>query len=213
MIAAIIRRDCARGWAGGAAAMPVIFVLMVATLVPFALGPDTRLLAATGGGMLWVAALLASLLPIDRLIDPDRDAGVLDQMIVRGARDETIMAAKLLAHWLNFGPPLLVACLPAAALLQLPGETLLRLELSLLIGTPGLAALALMTAAITAGLKGSSALSGLLVLPLAVPLLIFGAGALDANSGAALKLLAASALLLVAMAPFAAGAAMRAGRE
>jgi len=213
MIAAIIRRDCARGWAGGAAAMPVIFVLMVATLVPFALGPDTRLLAATGGGMLWVAALLASLLPIDRLIDPDRDAGVLDQMIVRGARDETIMAAKLLAHWLNFGPPLLVACLPAAALLQLPGETLLRLELSLLIGTPGLAALALMTAAITAGLKGSSALSGLLVLPLAVPLLIFGAGALGANSGAALKLLAASALLLVAMAPFAAGAAMRAGRE
>lgn len=213
MIGAIIRRDCARGWAGGAAAMPVIFVLMVATLVPFALGPDTRLLAATGGGMLWVAALLASLLPIDRLIDPDREAGVLDQMIVRGARDETIMAAKLLAHWLNFGPPLLLACLPAAALLQLPGETLLRLELSLLIGTPGLAALALMTAAITAGLKGSSALSGLLVLPLAVPLLIFGAGALDANSGAALKLLAASALILVAMTPFAAGAAMRAGRE
>ncbi|CAN5336402.1 heme exporter protein CcmB [soil metagenome] len=213
MIGAIIRRDCARGWAGGAAAMPVIFVLMVATLVPFALGPDTRLLAATGGGMLWVAALLASLLPIDRLIDPDREAGVLAQMIVRGARDETIMAAKLLAHWLNFGPPLLLACLPAAALLQLPGETLLRLELSLLIGTPGLAALALMTAAITAGLKGSSALSGLLVLPLAVPLLIFGAGALDANSGAALKLLAASALILVAMTPFAAGAAMRAGRE
>lgn len=213
MIGAIIRRDCARGWAGGAAAMPVIFVLMVATLVPFALGPDTRLLSATGGGMLWVAALLASLLPIDRLIDPDREAGVIDQMIVRGARDETIMAAKLLAHWLNFGPPLLLACLPAAALLQLPGETLLRLEVSLLIGTPGLAALALMTAAITAGLKGSSALSGLLVLPLAVPLLIFGAGALDANVGAALKLLAAASLVLVAMAPFAAGAAMRAGRE
>jgi heme exporter protein B len=213
MIGAIIRRDCARGWAGGAAAMPVIFVLMVATLVPFALGPDTRLLVATGGGMLWIAALLASLLPIDRLIDPDRESGVLDQMIVRGARDETIMAAKLLAHWLNFGPPLLVACLPAAALLQLAPETLWRLELSLLIGTPGLAALALMTAAITAGLKGSSALSGLLVLPLAVPLLIFGAGSLGADSGAALKLLAASALILVAMAPFAAGAAMRAGRE
>lgn len=213
MIGAIIRRDCARGWAGGAAAMPVIFLLMVATLVPFAIGPDAALLGATGGGMLWVAALLASLLPIDRLIDPDRESGVLDQLVVRGARDETIMAAKLVAHWLNFGPPLLFACLPAAALLNLPGETLVRLELSLLIGTPGLAALALMTAAITAGLKGSSALSGLLVLPLAVPLLIFGAGALGGNSGAALKLLAASALILVAMAPFAAGAAMRAGRE
>ncbi|HEX7856682.1 MAG TPA: heme exporter protein CcmB [Sphingobium sp.] len=213
MIGAIIRRDCARSWTGGAVAMPVIFVLMVATLVPFALGPDPTLLAATGGGMLWVAALLASLLPVDRLIEPDRDSGLFDQLVVRGARDETIMAAKLLAHWLNFGPPLLVACLPAAALLQLPTGVLLRLELSLLIGTPGLAALALMTATLTAGLRGSSALTGLLVLPLAVPLLIFGAGALGENSGAALKLLAASALVLVAMAPFAAGAAMRAGRE
>ncbi|MET0239960.1 MAG: heme exporter protein CcmB [Sphingobium sp.] len=213
MILAIIRRDCARSWAGGAAAMPVIFVLMVATLVPFALGPDPRLLSATGGGMLWVAALLAALLPVDRLIEPDLDSGLIDQLVVRGMRDDTVMAAKLAAHWLNFGPPLLVALLPAAALLQLPGEVLLRLELSLLIGTPGLAALALMTAALTAGLKGSSALSGLLVLPLAVPLLIFGAGSLGVESGAALKLLAASALVLVAIAPFAAGAAMRAGRE
>lgn len=213
MIGAIIRRDCARGWAGGSAAMPVVFVLLVATLIPFALGPDPRLLSATGGGMLWIAALLASLLPIDRLIEPDREAGIFDQLIVRGARDETVMAAKLLAHWLNFGPPLLIACLPAAALLQLTPDILARLLLSLLIGTPGLAALALMTAAITAGIRSSSALAGLLVLPLAVPLLIFGAGALGPNSGAALKLLAASALVLVAMAPFAAGAAMRAGRE
>ncbi|MET0363240.1 MAG: heme exporter protein CcmB [Sphingobium sp.] len=213
MIGAIIRRDCARSWTGGAVVMPVIFVMMVATLVPFALGPDPALLAATGGGMLWVAALLASLLPVDRLIEPDRESGLFDQLIVRGARDETIMAAKLLAHWLNFGPPLLIACLPAAALLQLPGNVLWRLEISLLIGTPGLAALALMTAALTAGLRGSSALTGLLVLPLAVPLLIFGAGALGGDSAAALKLLAASALILVAMAPFAAGAAMRAGRE
>ncbi|HEX7873953.1 MAG TPA: heme exporter protein CcmB [Sphingobium sp.] len=213
MIRAIIRRDCMRSWTGGAVAMPVIFVMMVATLVPFALGPNPALLAATGGGMLWVAALLASLLPVDRLIEPDRESGLFDQLIVRGARDETIMAAKLLAHWLNFGPPLLIACLPAAALLQLPGDVLWRLEMSLLIGTPGLAALALMTATLTAGLRGSSALTGLLVLPLAIPLLIFGAGALGENSGAALKLLAASALILVAMAPFAAGAAMRAGRE
>lgn len=213
MIGAIIRRDCVRSWGGGAAAMPVIFVLMVATLVPFALGPSPSLLSATGGGMLWVAALLASLLPIDRLIEPDRESGFFDQLIVRGAREETIMAAKLAAHWLNFGPPLLFACLPAAALLQLSTETLLRLVVSLLIGTPGLAALALITATLTAGLRGSSALAGLLVLPLAVPLLIFGAGALGPNSGAALKLLAASALILVAIAPFTAGAALRAGRE
>lgn len=213
MIAAIIRRDCARSWAGGAVAMPVIFILMVATLIPFAIGPNPVMLAATGGGMLWVAALLASLLPIDRLIEPDRESGLFDQLVVRGARDETIMAAKLAAHWLNFGPPLLLACLPASALLDLSGEVLLRLELSLLIGTPGLAALALMTATLTAGLRGSSALAGLLVLPLAVPMLIFGAGALGAHGGSALKLLAASALILVAIAPFAAGAALRAGRE
>jgi len=117
------------------------------------------------------------------------------------------------AHWINFGPPLLIAVLPAAALLQLPAETLLRVALSLAMGTPGLAALALMVAALTSGLRGSSALIGLLVLPLAVPLLIFGAGSLGPDSGSALKLLGACSLLLVAMAPFAAGAAMRAGRE
>jgi len=193
--------------------MPVVFVLLVATLAPFALGPDPDLLSATGGGILWIAALLASLLPVDRLIDPDREAGFIDQLIVRGVRDETIMAAKLVAHWINFGPPLLIAVLPAAALLQLPAETLLRVALSLAMGTPGLAALALMVAALTSGLRGSSALIGLLVLPLAVPLLIFGAGSLGPDSGSALKLLGACSLLLVAMAPFAAGAAMRAGRE
>ncbi|HTH28922.1 MAG TPA: heme exporter protein CcmB [Sphingobium sp.] len=213
MIGKVILRDCRRSWAGGAAAMPIVFVLLVATLVPFALGPDTALLRATGGGILWIAALLASLLPVDRLIDPDREGGVLDQLVVRGMRDETIIAAKLAAHWLNFGPPLLIAILPAAALLQLPGETILRVGLSLAIGTPGLAALAIMVAALTSGLRSSSALVGLLVLPLAVPLLIFGAGSLGPDGGSALKLLGAASLLLVAMAPFAGGAALRAGRE
>jgi heme exporter protein B len=213
MIGAIILRDCARNWTSRSAAMPVIFVLLVATLVPFALGPAPRLLGATGGGMLWIAALLASLLPVDRLIDPDREAGVLDQLAVRGISDEAIVAAKLAAHWLNFGPPLLVAVLPSSALLGLPGGTLATLEITLLLGTPGLAALAIMAAALTAGIRSSSALVGLLVLPLAVPLLIFGAGALGSNSGSALKLLAAASLILVAMAPFAGGAALRAGRE
>jgi heme exporter protein B len=213
MIGAIILRDCARNWTSRSAAMPVIFVLLVATLVPFALGPDPHLLGATGGGMLWIAALLASLLPVDRLIDPDREAGVLDQLAVRGISDEAVVAAKLAAHWLNFGPPLLVAVLPSSALLGLPGTTLVTLEITLLVGTPGLAALAIMAAALTAGIRSSSALVGLLVLPLAVPLLIFGAGALGANSGSALKLLAAASLILVAMAPFAGGAALRAGRE
>ncbi len=210
---AILRRDLILALGRGGAAMPLIFFLLVAMLYPFAVGPDAALLARSGGGMLWVAALLAALLPIDRLIQPDQDAGMLDQYRVRGIADETVAFAKMFAHWLSFGPPLLLAALPAAALLKLPGETVERLLAALAIGTPGLAALALATAALTAGLRGTSALSGLLMLPLAVPLLIFGAGSLAPEGMGALKLLAATSLLLVAGAPFAAGAALRSLRD
>ena len=163
--------------------------------------------------MLWIAALLASLLPVDRLITPDRDAGVLDQIALRGVGEEMVMLARLIAHWLGFGPALMIATLPASALLKLDGATVGMLELGLLIGTPALAALGLLVASLTAGLRSSGALAGLLALPLAVPLLIFGAGTLGDGSGAALKFLGATSLLLVAITPFAAGAAIRAGRE
>lgn len=209
----IILRDVRAAWSGGGAWLPVIFLAMVASLYPFAVGPDAKLLNATGGGMLWIAALLAALLPIERLIAPDVQSGQCDQYLVRGISDETIALAKMIAHWLSFGPPLMVAALPAAALLKLDGDALMRLEMGLGIGTPALAAMGVMTAALTAGLRSAGALSGLLALPLAVPLLIFGAGALHEGSGAALKFLAAIALLLVAITPIAAGAAMRAGRE
>lgn len=211
--ARILARDLAHAFAGGGGALPLIFFLLVATLFPFAIGPDARLLAATGGGALWMAALLAALLPVDRLIEPDATAGVLDQYAVRGLSEEMVAAAKLIAHWLSFGPPLMIAALPAAALLRLDGATLWRLEAGLAIGTPGLAALALLTSALTLGLRGAGALAGLVMLPLAVPILIFGAGALDGEDNGGLKLLAAAALLLVAITPFAAGAALRAARE
>lgn len=210
---ALIARDTGFAYRSGGAWLPLAFLLMVATLFPFAVGPDTALLARTGGGVIWIAALLAALLPIDRLIMPDRDSGLLDQLVLRGMADELIAIAKLIAHWLSFGPPLMLAALPAAALLKIDGGTLWRLELGLAIGTPALAALGLMVSALTAGLRSSGALAGLLALPLAVPLLIFGAGSLEAGSGAAMKLLAAAALLLVGIAPIAAGAALRAGRE
>jgi heme exporter protein B len=119
----------------------------------------------------------------------------------------------MIAHWLSFGPPLMLACLPAAALLKLDGATLGRIEAGLAIGTPGLAALAVTTSALTAGLRGAGALAGLVMLPLAVPLLIFGAGALGDQGAGGLKLLAAASLLLVAGTPFAAGAALRASRD
>jgi heme exporter protein B len=209
VIAALIARDLRRQWRGGGIWMPVAFFLLVATLFPFAIGPDSETLARVGPGAAWVAALLAALLPIDRLIAPDMDTGVLDQLAVRGASDEAVAAAKIAAHWLGFGPPLMLAAIPAAALLRLDGAALLRLELALLIGTPGLAALALATAALIAGLRGAGALAGLVMLPIAVPLLIFASG----GGPEAIKLLAATSLVLVAGAPFVAGAAIRVARQ
>ena len=193
--------------------LPILFFLLVATLYPFGIGPDGALLERTGGGMLWIAALLAALLPVDRLIAPDAESGVFDQLSIRGAGDEMVASAKILAHWLSFGPPLMIAAIPAAALLRLNESTLVQLELGLLLGTPGLAALAVMVAGITAGLRSTGALAGLLMLPLAVPLLIFGAGSLGDTSGSALKLLGACSLLLCAIAPFATGAAIKAMRD
>jgi heme exporter protein B len=213
LLLTLIIRDLRLAFGRGGAVLPVVFFLLVATLYPFGVGPDGALLAKTGGGVLWIAALLASLLPIDRLIAPDAESGVLDQLALREVSDEGVALAKVTAHWLSFGPPLMIAAIPAAGLLRLEGDTLMRLELGLLLGTPGLAALAVMVAAITAGLRGSGALAGLLLLPLAVPLLIFGAGALDPAGGSAFKLLAAVSLLLCAIAPFASGAAIRAMRE
>lgn len=213
VMALLVARDLRQAWQSAGLWLPVAFLLLVASLYPFAVGPNAALLRRSGGGMLWIAALLASLLPVDRLVTPDRDAGVLDQIALRGVGDEVMMLARLIAHWLGFGPALMIATLPASALLKLDGATVWMLELGLLIGTPALAALGLLVASLTAGLRSSGALAGLLALPLAVPLLIFGAGTLGDGSGAALKFLGAASLLLVAITPFGAGAAIRAGRE
>lgn len=211
MIAALIARDVRRT-IGGAAWLPVGFFLLVATLIPFAIGPDPRLLARIAAGALWIAALTAALLPIERLIEPDRADGILDQLSLRGIAEESLAASKIAAHWLTFGPLLLLAAVPGAVMLGIAPDGLARALLALAIGSLGLAALAVMVAALTAGLPRAGALAGVLLLPLAVPLLIFGAAASgDPNSGA-LLLEAAVALLLVAAAPFVAGAAIRAGR-
>jgi heme exporter protein B len=204
MIGALISRDVRRGFTG-AAWLPIAFFLLVAALAPFAIGPDARLLSRIGPGMLWIAALTAALVPVERLIEPDRAGGVLDQLFLHGVADESVAAAKLLAHWLTFGPLLLVAAIPASALLAMDGASLVRTEIALAIGTPALAALAVAIAALTAGLPRAGSLAGLLLLPLAVPLLIFGAAD-------AWLLEAAVSLLLTAGAPFVAGAAIRSAR-
>ena len=204
---ALIRRDLRRSVSSGGATLVIAFFLLVATLFPFAIGPDAALLARIGGGVIWTAALLAALLPVERLVGPDLEAGVFDQFAVRGLSMVSVAMAKTIAHWLSFGPPLMLAAIIAAGLLNLSADTLLRVEIGLLIGTPGLAALAVVTSALVAGVRGGGAVTGLVMLPLAVPLLIFGAGAGEGEG--ALKLLAATSLLLVAGAPFVAGSAMR----
>ncbi|HXC75158.1 MAG TPA: heme exporter protein CcmB [Sphingomicrobium sp.] len=204
MIGALIARDVRRGFTG-AAWLPAAFFLLAVALMPFGVGPDARLLGRIGPGVLWIAALTAALLPIERLIEPDRADGVLDQLVLHGVADETIAASKIAAHWLTFAPLLLIAAVPGSALLAMDGASLARTEIALAVGTPGLAALAVAIASVTAGLPRAGSLAGLLLLPLAVPLLIFGA----AN---ALLLEAAVSLLLTAGAPFVAGVAIRASR-
>ena len=212
MTRALIAREVRRGLSG-AAWLPVAFFLLVATIVPFAVGPDARLLGQIGGGALWIAALTAALLPIERLVEPDRADGVLDQLALAGVAEETVGAAKIAGHWLTFGPLLLIACVPASYLVGLDGAALQRCLIALAIGTPALAALAVAVAALTSGLPRAGALAGLLLMPLAVPLVIFGAAATGDGESAALKLEAAVALLTVAGAPFVTGSAIRAARS
>lgn len=206
-------RTLLSGGRRGGASLPLLFFLAVAMLYPFAVGPDAPLLARTGGGVIWVAALLASILPLDRLITPDLELGMFDQLALRGISEESVVAVRMVAHWLSFAPLLLLATLPASALLGLENETLRIVLLGLLAGTPGLAAIGVMIAALTAGLRGGAALSGLLLIPLAVPILIFGAGSLARQELTGVALAGAISLLLVAITPFAGGAALRAARE
>jgi heme exporter protein B len=211
LIGALIARDVRRGLTGGAW-LPLAFFLLIAALVPFAIGPDARLLSGIGPGVLWIAALTAALLPIERLIEPDRADGVLDQLALHGMAEEVIAVCKIAAHWLTFAPLLMVAALPASALLGLDRATLAGVLVSLWIGMPGLAALAVAVAALTAGLPRAGSLAGLLLFPLAVPLLIFGASVSGGGGNAALLLESAISIALLAGAPFVTAAAIRAAR-
>jgi heme exporter protein B len=206
MLATLIRRDLALLVRSPALWMPVMFFVLVAALFPFAVGPDARLLGRIAPGVVWVAALLAALLPVETLVAPDVDDGTIDQYAARGIALELVMVARIIAHWLGFALPLLAALPVAGVLLGLDGAAGTRMALALLLGTPALAALGVVAAALTAGLRGGGALAGLIVLPLALPILIFGVGA---DAPGALKLLAAASLVALAVVPFAAAAALK----
>jgi heme exporter protein B len=216
MLAVIFLRDLSRllpGGRQGGTILPLLFFLAVAMLYPFAVGPDAPVLARTGGGVIWVAALLAAILPLDRLVAPDLEQGFFDQWALRGVAEEAVIAVRVVAHWISFAPPLLLAALPASALLGLPGPVLRTVLLGLLLGTPGLAAIGVTIAALTASLRSGAALAGLLLIPLALPLLVFGAGSLTPGGEDGLALTGAISLALIAIAPFAGGAAIRAARD
>ena len=206
MLLALVRRDLALLVRSPALWLPVLFFVLVAAIFPFAIGPDARLLARIAPGVVWVAALLAALLPVETLVAPDLEDGTIDQLVARGIAMELVMTARVIAHWLGLALPLLAALPIAGVLLGVDAAVMLRLALALLLGTPALAALGVVAAALTAGLRGGGALAGLIVLPLALPVLIFGVGA---DAPGALRLLAAASLVVLAMSPFAAAAALK----
>ena len=198
---------------GGSAALALAFFALVATLVPLGVGADLRLLARIAGGVLWVGAVLAALLSLDRLYQGDFDDGSLELIALSPLSLEQVALAKLLAHWISTGLPLTLLSPLLAVLFGLPAPAMLALFVSLLIGTPAVSAIGAIGASLTLSLKRGGLILPLIVLPLLVPAVIFGAGsvgsALDHLSNGALGLLAAFAAASVLLSPFAAAACVR----
>jgi heme exporter protein B len=200
---------------GGGALMGVLFFLVVVTLVPFALGPDLALLKRIGPAILWLAALLANLLALDRLFAADHEDGSLDLLLMSQAPLELVVAVKGLAHWLTTGLPLIIAAPLIGLLLNLDALADAALVLTLLVGTPALTFIGLIGAAIAVALRRGGLLLAVLVLPLTVPVLIFGVAAANAaltgpvSFGTPFTFLCALSLASLVVGPFAAAAALR----
>jgi len=193
---------------------PLVFFLIVTTLFPLSLSPEPRLLRQLAPGVLWVAALLASLLSLDGLFKGDAEDGTLEQLALSGQALSAVVVAKTVAHWLVSGASLVLVSPVVALALGIPTGAFVQMLSSLALGTLTLSWLGAIGAGLTVGLKRGSVLLSLIVLPLAMPLLIFGANATDraiSGLGAAgpLYLLAALCVLTTTLAPFAATAALR----
>jgi heme exporter protein B len=200
---------------GGGALMGVLFFLVVVTLTPMALGPDLTLLQRIGPAILWLAALLASLLALDRLFAADHKDGSLDLILLGRAPLELVVAVKALAHWLTTGVPLIIAAPLIGLLLNLDAGAEAALVLTFLVGTPALTFIGLIGAAIAVTLRRGGLLLAVLVLPLAVPVLIFGVAAANAAVagpvpfGTPFTILCGLTLASLVVGPFAAATALR----
>ncbi len=203
---------------GGGGGMAVFFFLITISIVPLGVGPDLNLLARIAPGMLWVALLLSALLTLDRLFQADHEDGTLDLFVMGTLPLELVVLAKALGHWLTTGLPLIVAAPLLGLLLNLPLAGMGPLMLAMAIGSPALSLLGVVGAALAVGVRRGGLLISLLVLPLYVPVLIFGVSATRAAlvavpgdlGGRSLLLLGAVTLVSLVLGPFGGAAALRA---
>lgn len=204
---------------GGGAGIGVVFFLALVTVVPFAVGPDLPLLARIGPAVLWIGALLASLLGLDRIFSADHDDGSLDLLLLAPVPLELIVVAKGAAHWAATGLPLVIAAPLLGLLLGLEPTILGAIALTLLIGTPALTFLGLIGAALAVALPRGGLLVAVLILPLSIPILIFGVAATAAAAGGPVpfatpfRLVAALSLATLVIGPLAAASAIRHVRD
>jgi heme exporter protein B len=218
-MSALFRRDLRLALsAGGGALMGVLFFLVLVTMLPFAIGPELALLRRIGPAMLWLGALLASLLTLDRLFAADHDDGSLDLMLMSRTPLELSVLAKALAHWATSGLPLVIAAPILGLMLDIDLRAAWGVTLTLLAGTPALTLFGCIGAALSVTLRRGGLLLPILVLPLCVPVLIFGVMATQAAAqeglfGAPFLVLCALSLVALVIGPFAAAAALRSGGE
>jgi len=214
-VIALLLRDLKLAFrAGGGFGLGLAFFLIVTVMVPFSVGPQSQLLSTIAPGVLWLGALLACLLSLDRLLALDWEDGSLDLLATAPLPLESTVTIKALAHWLTTGLPLVLAAPVLGVLLNLPGPGYLWLVISLLLGTPALSVIGTFGAALTVGLKRGGLLLSLLVLPLYVPTLIFGAevarrGAIGMETQTPLLMLAGITAFSIALLPFASAAVLR----
>ena len=218
-LAAVLRRDLLLALRQrGDVANVLLFFFVVVSMFPLSLNPEPATLRLIGAGTVWVAALLAAILSLPRLFANDHADGSLEQLLLAGQPLPLIVIGKVLAHWLVTGAPITLIAAPMSVMFDLDAESTAVLVASLAVGTPALSLIGGIGAALTLGLRGSGVLITLLVLPLYVPVLIFGAGAVDVVAGGLspqpyLMLLGGLSLSATALAPWAIGAALRISLE
>ncbi len=203
---------------GSAATMAVMFFVLAVTLFPLGVGPEANMLTRISAGVIWVAALFAAMLSLDRLFQADFEDGSLDQLCLGPLPLELVVGAKCLAHWLTTGVPLIVAAPVLALLLNMEADGFGALVLAMALGTPILSLIGAIGAALTVTVRRGGVLLSLVVLPLYIPVLIFGVAAIEGavlglGAGSALTVLAAFLLAALVLAPWAGAAALRASLE